>query len=141
MQPPIKGKKINKKEKELYYLIVIKNRNFILMKKNPNNGIWANLWMPIEFSNRKRIREFLKNSKISKDAQCLEKFNHHLTHLKLKINIYFVNADKFSNYDEFSWKNIYDNIATSKPIFEVIQKLAEEYENENDTLLKIKERT
>ena len=37
--------------------------------------------------------------------------------------------------------NIYDNIATSKPIFEVIQKLAEEYENENDTLLKIKERT
>ena len=40
-----------------------------------------------------------------------------------------------------SWKNIYDNIATSKPIFEVIQKLAEEYENENDTLLKIKERT
>ena len=40
-----------------------------------------------------------------------------------------------------SWKNIYDNIATSKPIFEVIQKLAEEYENENDTLFKIKERT
>ena len=83
----------------------------------------------------------MKNSKISKDAQCLEKFNHHLTHLKLKINIYFVNADKFSNYDEFSWKNIYDNIATSKPIFEVIQKLAEEYENDNDTLLKIKDRT
>ena len=121
--------------------MIIKNKNSILMKKNPNNGIWANLWMPIEFSNRKGIRDFLKNSKISKDAQCLEKFYHHLTHLKLKINIYFVKADKFSNYDEFSWKNIYDNIATSKPIFEVIQKLAEEYENENDTLLKIKERT
>ena len=138
---PIRGKKIKKKEKELYYLMIIKNKNFILMKKNPKNGIWANLWMPIEFSNRKEIREFLKNSKISKNVQYLEKFNHHLTHLKLKINICFVNIDKFSNYGEFSWKNIYDNIATSKPIFEVIQKLAEEYENENDTLLKIKERT
>ena len=60
------GKKIKKKEKELYYLLIIKNKNFLLMKKNPNNGIWANLWMPIEFSNRKGIREFLKNSKVKK---------------------------------------------------------------------------
>ena len=138
---PIKRKKIIKKEKNLSYLLVVKNNNLILMQKNSNKSIWANLWGLLNFNNKNDCEKFLKKINLASGVYHYASMQHNLTHMKLNIDIYRVDVKHFPITNEFYWKNIYGKIATSKPFVEIIKKLTEELENENSTLFKVKKGT
>ena len=138
---PIKRKKIIKKEKDLNYLLVVKNKNLVLMQKNPSKGIWANLWTFLNFKTRDDCKKYLKKINLTPNIYNYASIQHNLTHMKLNINIYRIDVKNYPISEEFYWKNIYDNIATAKPFVEIIKKLTEELENENSPLFKVKKGT
>ena len=118
-----------KKQEIKLYLLLIQNSlnsNFILMKKNSSTGIWANLWNLPDFSSKSIYMNFLRTNKISNKIVIYQNFTHNLTHIKMDISV--IKTESVNNIitDNYYWKNIYDNIASSKPVKSVIKKLVEE---------------
>ena len=139
---PEKIEKIKRKNKKLFFFLIQhpNDKNLILMKKNDNKGLWANLWSLPLFEKEKNYKEFLKNNQIESKKIIYLNFAHDLTHLKLDIIIYKVDAKMSNKFNNYNWKNIYDIIGVSKPIIKVIKKLKEDINNEKSNVLKIKKR-
>ena len=51
---------------------------------------------------------------------------HNLTHIKMNVSVIKTKSINNITIDKYYWKNIYDNIASSKPVKSVIIKLTEE---------------
>jgi adenine-specific DNA glycosylase len=117
-----------KKHVNLYLLLIQKyeNEKFVLMKKNPSNGIWANLWNLPSFNGVNEYKKFLLSNNLSGTSSQYDYIEHNLSHLKLKINIIKVELKKCTEVDNYCWKNIYDKIGSSKPIIMIIDKLKKE---------------
>ena len=117
-----------KKEIKLYLLLIQNslNSNLILMKKNSSTGIWANLWNLPNFSSKSIYMNFLKTNKISNKIVIYQNFTHNLTHIKMNVSVIKAKSINNITIDNYYWKNIYDNIASSKPVKSVIIKLTEE---------------
>jgi len=125
---PEKKQKLVKKHVNLYLLLIQKyeNEKFVLMKKNPSNGIWANLWNLPSFNGVNEYKKFLLSNNLSCTSSQYDYIEHNLSHLKLKINIIKVELKKCTEVDNYCWKNIYDKIGSSKPIIMIIDKLKKE---------------
>ena len=135
---PEKIKKIKKKNSKLYFIVIqnYKNKNFILMKKNPKEGIWANLWSLPSFGKKYVYEDFLRENKITEKVVRYENIKHNLSHINLNIEILRIKLGKEVFLDNYYWKNIYDKIGSSKPVITIIKKLKEEQKNENGNVLK-----
>ena len=126
---PEKKAKLKKKKLVKLFFILIQNfedQQLILMKKNKNNGIWANLWNFPSFEKETEYVRFLKTYKINSKIIKYDNIKHKLTHLDLDIDILRVKLKKVVNFDNYYWKNIYDTIGSSKPVIAIIKKLREE---------------
>tara|TARA_S200000501_G_scaffold351908_1_gene370271 strand:- start:1125 stop:2186 length:1062 start_codon:yes stop_codon:yes gene_type:complete len=126
---PAKKIKIAKKKNLKLYLILIqnfKNKNLVLMKKNNNNGIWANLWNLPSFEKKIEYKKFIKNNNLDSKIIKYDNIKHNLTHLSLDIDILKIELCKIRDFDNYCWKNIYDNIGVSKPVVMIINKLRKE---------------
>jgi A/G-specific adenine glycosylase len=126
---PAKKIKIAKKKNLKLYLILIqnfKNKNLVLMKKNNNNGIWANLWNLPSFEKKIEYEKFIKNNNLDSKIIKYDNIKHNLTHLSLDIDILKIELCKIRDFDNYCWKNIYDNIGVSKPVVMIINKLRKE---------------
>ena len=117
-----------KEERKLYLLLIQNslNSNLILMKKNSSTEIWANLWNLPDFSSKSICMNFLKTNEISNKIVIYHNFTHNLTHIKMDISVIKTKSINNITTDNYYWKNIYDNIASSKPVKLVIKKLVEE---------------
>ena len=125
--PEKKQKKV-KKNLNLYLLLIQKyeNEKLVLMKKNPSNGIWANLWNLPSFNGINEYKKFLLTNNISGTSSQYDYIEHNLSHLKLNIEIIKVELKRCTEVDNYCWKNIYDKIGSSKPIIMIIDKLKRE---------------
>ena len=125
---PEKKQKLVKKHVNLYLLLIQKyeSEKFVLMKKNPSDGIWANLWNLPSFNGVNEYKKFLLSNNISGTSSQYDYIEHNLSHLKLKIDIIKVELKKCTEVDNYCWKNIYDKIGSSKPIMMIIDKLKRE---------------
>ena len=124
-QIPESVKKNNKKQKKLYW-VIFQNQNKkhnILMKKNPDTGLWSNLWNFPTFKSKTECNKFLLEHSIPLNINTFCKLDHNLTHLKLKIYVIKIQVTKKIFGHNFYWKNIYDKIEYSKPVEDVINKL------------------
>ena len=118
-------KRITKKEKKLYW-VVIQHKNKkdkVLMKKNPNTGIWSNLWNFPSFESKNEYKKFLRENSIPGNDLVFHNFDHNLTHIKLKIYVTKIKLTKKIIQHNFYWKSIYDKIGCPKPVEIVIKKL------------------
>ena len=126
---PNKKIKLNKKKNVKLFLILIqdyKNKNLVLMQKNKDKGIWANLWDLPTFEKKNDYKKFLEKYNLSKKTTKYKNIKHSLTHLNLDMNILKVDLEKFINFDSYYWKNIYDSIGSSKPVAMIFNKLKKE---------------
>jgi len=101
------------------------------MKKNNKEGLWANLWNLPSFSLKKELNNFVLKNKIKGKVKIFKNFSHNLTHYKLDILVFHIKLSNKLIIKNYNWKNIYDKIAISKPIFITFESLIKEIENAN----------
>ena len=121
------------KKKKIYLLLIqdYKKDNFILMKKNNKEGLWANLWNLPSFSLKKELNNFVLKNKIKGKIKIFKNFSHNLTHYKLDILVFHIKLSNKLIIKNYNWKNIYDKIAISKPVLITFESLIKEIENAN----------
>lgn len=125
---PEKKQKLKHKKLKLYLLLIqdYKEKNLILMKKNPKDGIWSNLWNLPSFNNIAEYKKFLEKNNMLGKVFNYYHIDHKLTHLKLDINVLKIVLSKKIDQGDYYWKNIYDKIGSAKPVIMTIKKLKEE---------------
>ena len=127
----IPNKKIKSKKKKNIKLFLVliqgyKNQNLVLMQKNKDKGIWANLWGLPTFEKKDDYEKFLKKYNLSNKTTKYKNIKHSLTHLNIDMNILKVDLERAVNFDNYYWKNIYDSIGLSKPVVMIFNKLKKE---------------
>ena len=71
-------------------------------------------------------KKFIKNNNLDSKIIKYDNIKHNLTHLSLDIDILKIELCKIRDFDNYCWKNIYDNIGVSKPVVTIINKLRKE---------------
>lgn len=96
---PIRNKKIKIKQLDLFWLIILAQRNRILLTSKEYSGIWPGLLIPPTFEKKSEMLQWLtKKSFDTHDINQLPIIQHQLTHRKLIIHPFEVTQqDQLSN--------------------------------------------
>ncbi|CAL4044041.1 Adenine DNA glycosylase [Buchnera aphidicola (Pemphigus populi)] len=117
--------------KKTFYFLILQYNHYVLLKKRPSYGIWANLFSFPEFYNEINALSWMKNKKIKKnEKKIINPMYHYLTHLQLYIvpiyiNLTLLQKNNIYHNSNAIWYNLTKPqlIGLSSPVKKILNKL------------------
>ena len=119
----------------LRLLLVIDANGRSLLQRQPVDGLWGGLWLPVRVKGRTGLTQSLAQAGISDGRihreKAIRRFTHTLSHVRFKIDakvVYLSNSPHLnSSHDDFVWfdPNIRSSIGLSRLTLTLMQKARE----------------
>lgn len=113
-------------------ILILLNKDEVLLEKRPPVGIWGGLWSPPEYHQEQPLEDFCREKlfcQIKSARLNSQILNHRLTHLQLKIKPFILEIENWSpplmESNRLTWHNkrLISQLALATPIRKLLEGL------------------